>query len=170
MPLRKVDDPPKIPKTRKKKAESVLKAIPAPKPDKVEYICKLYFKYDKTEKKQYLIIRVETAAYFTSFKYEITYDLIEKENDIYIIITGLKARMDLVPEVGPASCELRKDIVEGNIKINLAKQDGAINGAEYKLDFNNRKIELIKEFMPPKKNNRVFSKFEVDNDNFSFAD
>ncbi|MGK9475194.1 hypothetical protein [Melioribacter sp. OK-6-Me] len=170
MPLRKVNDPPKIPKTRKKKPESVLKAIPAPKPDKLEYLCKLFFRYDKTVKKQYLVIRIETIAYFTNFTYEITYDLIEKENNIYIIITGLKARMDLVPEVGPASCELLREFLEGNININLTKQDGAINSAEYQVDFNNRAINLIKEFMPPKKNNRIFCKFEVDNNNFSFAD
>ena len=74
MPLKKPTLVPKIPKTRKKKAKAALEAIPQKKPDKPEYICKSFFKYDETIKKQLYAITVETVNQFTSFAYEISVD------------------------------------------------------------------------------------------------
>ena len=58
MPLKKPKDVPKIPKTRKKKTEAVYSAIPEKRPDKLEYICKALFRYDRLKKKQLLNLQI----------------------------------------------------------------------------------------------------------------
>ena len=65
---------PKIPKTRKKKAHTALSAIPT-KPDKIEYLCKAFYKYDDVARKQYSVFAVETLVEFTSFAYEVSVDI-----------------------------------------------------------------------------------------------
>jgi hypothetical protein len=105
MPLRKPEGIPKIPKTRKKKPENALTAIPAKKPDKIEYLCKAFYKYDIPSKKQYCTFAIETAVEFTSFAYEISVDVIKERNVINLIIMGLTARTNIVPEIQPARNE-----------------------------------------------------------------
>lgn len=170
MPLKNPDEIPKIPKTRKKKAEAAIKAIPQKKPDKLEYIVKTYFDYDSTAKRQYFTISVETVVEFTSFAYEITYDVIRDKKSIFIVLMGLKAKSNVVANVKPARSEIRFDDLLGEVTVNVVKQDGSINSAVYSFNTVSRTIKLLREFKPEKKNNRLFAKFEVDQDRFTFEE
>lgn len=168
MPLRKPKSIPKIPKTRKKKAHTALSAIPLKKPDKLEYICKAYYMYDEKIKKQFCVFAIETLVEFTSFAYEISVEVIREKNIFYFIVTGLKAKMDAVPTVQPARKELLFEDLVGSYVVNVVKQDGAINTADYKFNIYKKEITLAKEYKPKKKNNRHFCSFEVAEDKFSF--
>lgn len=170
MPLRKPTDIPKIPKTRKKKAHTALEAIPTKKPDKLEYICKVFFKYDHKIRKQFYAFVIETVVEFTSFTYEIAVEVLREKNVLNFIVLGLKAKMDAVPKVQPARKELLFEDLIGNYTINIVKQDGTINSADLKFNIFKKQIDLIKEYKPKKKNNRVFCKFEIAYDEFSFPD
>lgn len=170
MPLRKINEIPKIPKTRKKKPEAIISSIPLKKPDKLEYICKVYFKYDPKLKKQFLAFLIETVIEFTNFTYEISVDLVQDKNKIYFVITGLFVRMDTVPQIQPAQKEILFDTLTGDYVINVVKQDGAINSAEFHFNIFKKEIILKKEYIPKKKNNRFFCKFEIDKDNFTFPE
>lgn len=168
MSLRRPKEIPKIPKTRKKKAHAALTAIPLKKPDKLEYICKAYYKYDEKLQKQFCVFAVETIVEFTSFAYEISVDLIREKNIFYFIITGLKAKMDAVPNIQPARQELLFEDLIGDYTINVLKQDGAINSGDFHFNIFKKEILLKKEYKPKKKNNRLFCKFEVANGEFTF--
>lgn len=169
MSLRKPKEIPKIPKTRKKKAHAALTAVPLKKPDKLEYICKAYYKYDEKSQKQFCVFAIETVVEFTSFAYEISVDIIREKNIFYFIITGLKAKMDAVPNIQPARQELLFEDLIGDYTINILKQDGAINSADYHFNIFKKEILLGKEYKPKKKNNRLFCKFDVANDEFTFS-
>lgn len=170
MPLRKPKDIPKIPKTRKKNAQSALEAIPSKKPDKQEFTCKIYFKYDPKIKKQFIAFLIETVVEFTAFAYEVSVDIIREKNVINLIIMGLKAKMDTVPQIMPAQSENLFEDLFGNYTINIVKQDGAINSAEIKVNLINKSINIIKKYLPKKKNNRQFCEFVVDEDKFTFPE
>lgn len=169
MSLRRPKEIPKIPKTRKKKAHAALTAVPLKKPDKLEYICKAYYKYDEKQLKQFCVFAIETIVEFTSFAYEISVDIIREKNIFYFIITGLKAKMDAVPNIQPARQELLFENLIGDYTINVLKQDGAINSADYHFNIFKKEILLEKEYKPKKKNNRLFCKFDVANDEFTFS-
>lgn len=170
MPLKKPKDLPKIPKTRKKKAHSALSAVPQKKPDKLEYICKSYYKYDKQLKKQFYAFAIETIAEFTSFSYEVSVEVIQEKNVFYFIVMGLKAKMDSVPQVQPARNELLFEDLIGDFIINVVKQDGAVNTAEYHFNIFKKEMILNKQYKPRKKNNRLFCQFEVAEEMFSFTE
>ena len=131
MPLRNPTDIPKIPKTRKKKPHAALEAIPAKKPDKLEYYCKAFYKYDGKKNQQYLVFAIETAVEFTAFAYEISVEVIKEKNVINLVVMGLKAKMDSVPQVMPARNEILFDVLFGDHIVNVVKQDGAINTGEF---------------------------------------
>jgi len=168
--LRKPKEIPKIPKTRKKKAFLALNAIPIKKPDKLEYICKAFYKYDETVKRQYCVFAIETLVEFTSFAYEVSVDVIKEKNIISFILMGLKAKTNVVPLVQPARTELYFQDLVGDYTVNVVKQDGAINTGEYHFNIFKEEILLTKQFKPKKKNNRLFCKFEVDKARFSFRE
>ncbi len=170
MPLRKPKDIPKIPKTRKKKAHAALDAIPSKKPDKQEFVCKIYFKYDAKIKKQFVSFLIETVVEFTAFAYEVSVDVIKEKNVINLIIMGLKAKMDSVPQIMPAQCENFFEDLFGDYTINVVKQDGAVNSVEIKINSINKSIEIIKKYLPKKKNNRNFCEFVIDEDKFTFPE
>lgn len=170
MPLRKPKDIPKIPKTRKKNSHAALDAIPSKKPDKDEFICKIYFKYDKKLKKQFVAFLIETVVEFTAFAYELSVDIIKEKNVINLIIMGLKAKMDSVPQIMPAQNENLFEDLFGNYTINVVKQDGAINSADININLINKSIEILKTYMPKKKNNRQFCEFIIDKENFTFVE
>lgn len=170
MPLKKPKDLPKIPKSRQKKAENALKAIPEPKPDKLEYICKAFYGYDNIEKKQYCVFAIETVAEFTSFVYEVSVDVIKEKREIIIVILGLKALTNLAPQVKPARTEIPFEDLIGEYEVKVVKQDGAINAADYSFNIFKKEIKLLKEYKPKKKNNRLFCKFEVAEAEFSFGE
>lgn len=169
MPLKKPVDLPKIPKTRKKKANKAIESIPEPKPDKLEYICKAYFSYDKLHKKQQYVLSLETVAEFTSFAYEVSVDVIREKHQIYIVLMGLTAKTNIVPEIKPAVTEVKFDDLIGEYTINVVKQDGAINSCKMKFNLFLKEIKLLKTFKPKKRNNRHFCDFMVDEEKFTFA-
>jgi hypothetical protein len=168
--LRKPKNIPKIPKTRKKKAHAALSAIPLKKPDKLEYICKAFYKYDTVEKKQFYVFTVETVVEFTSFAYEISIDVIKEKNIINLILVGLKAKTNVVPLVQPARTDILFQDLIGDYTVNVVKQDGAINTGEYHFNIFKKEILLAKQYKPKKKNNRLFCTFEVAEDEFSFPE
>ena len=170
MPLRSLTDIPKIPKTRKKKAYAALEAVPVKKPDKLEYICKALFRYDEKTKRQHYVFVIETVVEFTSFAYEVTVEVIKEKSVLNFILMGLKAKTNVVPQVLPAKAELYFEDLIGDYTVNVVKQDGAINTGEYHFNIFKREILLVKQYKTKKKNNRLFCKFEVAEDEFTFPD
>jgi len=170
LPLHHPTDIPKIPKTRKKKPHAALEAIPNKKPDKLEYYCKAFFKYDNKKHKQYLALAVETSVEFTAFAYEISVEVIQEKNVINLIVMGLKAVMDSVPQVMPARNEILFDLLFGDYTINVVKQDGAINTGEFHFNSYKKEILLNQQYKPKKKNNRLFCEFQVAQEEFTFPE
>lgn len=170
MPLKKPKDLPKIPKSRQKKAENALAAIPEPKEDKIEYKCKAYFDYDNVTKQKYVVFGVETVAEFTSFAYEVSLEVIKEKREILIVLLGLKALTNMAPQVQPARTDIPFEDLVGEYTVKVVKQDGAINAADYNFNIFKKEIKLLKEYKPKKKNNRLFCKFEIAEDEFQFAD
>lgn len=168
MPLRKPIDIPKIPKTRKKKPHAALEAVPTKKPDKLEYFCKAFFKYDEKKKKQYYAFAIETVVEFTAFAYEVSVDVIKEKNVINLVVMGLKAKMNAVPRIQPARNESLFEDLFGDYTVNVVKQDGAINSADFHINIYNKEFSLLKQYKPKKKNNRLFCEFIVAEDEFSF--
>lgn len=170
MPLKRPKELPRIPRTRKKKPHAALTAIPAKKADKLEYVCKAFYKYDSQLKKQFCAFAVETIVEFTSFAYEISVEVIREKNVIDFVLTGLKAKTNVVPLIQPARTELLLEDLIGDYTVNVVKQDGAINTAEYHFNIFKKEIVLLKQYKPKKKNNRLFCKFEVAEEEFSFPE
>jgi len=168
--LRKLKDLPKIPKTRKKKAYTALTAIPLKKPDKLEYVCKAFYKYDESVKKQYCVFAIETIVEFTSFSYEVSVEVIQEKNEFNIILMGLRAKTNVVPMVQPARTEILLEDLVGDYIVSVVKQDGAINTGEYHFNIFKKEILLTKQYKPKKKNNRHFCSFAVVEEEFSFPE
>lgn len=168
MPLRSLNGIPKIPKTRQKKAKNALEAIPAKKPDKIEYVCKASFRYDNTTQKQLYLFAIETVAEFTSFSYEVSVEPVKEKNTITFFLMGLKALANMAPKIQPARTEIIFEDLIGEYTVNMVKQDGAINTAKYNFNIFMKEIKLLESFKPSKKNNRWFSRFEVAEEEFSF--
>ncbi len=170
MSLKKPKSIPKIPKTRKKKAHTALAAIPTKKPDKIEYLCKAFYKYDDIAGKQYCVFAVETIVEFTSFSYEVSIDVIKEKNIFNFVLMGLKAKTNVVPLVQPARTELCFQDLVGDYVVNVVKQDGAVNTGEFHFNIYKKEILLTKQYKPKKKNNRLFCQFEVAEEEFTFSE
>lgn len=170
MSLRKPKVLPKIPKTRKKKPHAALAAIPTKKPDKLEYYCKAFFKYDEKQKKQYYAFAIETVVEFTAFAYEVSVDVIKEKNVINLVVMGLRAKLNSVPRVQPARNESLFEDLFGDFTVNVVKQDGAINSADFYFNIYKKELLLLKQYKPKKKNNRLFCEFKVAEDEFSFPE
>ncbi len=170
MSLKKPTSIPKIPKTRKKKAHTALAAIPTKKPDKIEYLCKAFYKYDDIAGKQYCVFAVETIVEFTSFSYEVSIDVIKEKNIFNFVLMGLKAKTNVVPLVQPARTELCFQDLVGDYVVNVVKQDGAVNTGEFHFNIYKKEILLTKQYKPKKKNNRLFCQFEVAEEEFTFSE
>lgn len=168
MSLRSLKGIPKIPKTRQKKAVNALEAIPAKKPDKIEYVCKVFYNYDPTSKKQLYTFAIETVAEFTSFLYEVSVEAVKEKNTITFFLMGLRALTNMAPKIQPARSEVSFEDLIGEYTINLVKQDGAINQAKYSFNIFLKEIKLLESVKPPKKNNRWFARFEVSEEEFTF--
>ena len=170
MPLKNPKDLPKIPKTRKKKAFNAIEAIPDPKPDKHEYNCKAFYHFDESSQNQLCVFRIETVAEFTSFVYEVAVDIVQEKREFYLVLMGLKAKANAIPGVEPAITDITFRDLVGEYQINIVKQDGAINSAVYKFNPFKKEILLVKEYKPKKKNNRLFCKFNIAEELFTFQE
>ena len=168
MSLRKPKVTPKIPKARKKKAHTAIAAIPLKKPDRLEYLCKAFYRYDESVKKQFCVFAIETVVEFTSFSYEVSVDFVKERNVFNFILMGLKAKTNVVPLIQPARTESLFEDLVGDYVVNVVKQDGAINTGEFHFNIYKKEILLTKQYKTKKKNNRLFCKFEVSEKDFSF--
>lgn len=169
MPLKKPSEVPKLPKTRKKSAETAKKAIPAKKSDKIEYICFPFFRFDEVLGKEFTAVRIQTISEFTSFAYELSLNSSLEKNVIDIVILGLQTKMNFLPKVEPARADVLFDNLTGDYTINVIKQDGSINSALFHFNIYKKEILLVNKFMPEKKNNRLFCDFAIDESLFSFS-
>ncbi len=170
MPLKHPTEIPKIPKTRNKKAEVAIAAIPTKKPDKIEYVCKAFFYYDTVNKKQFVSFTIETVMELKVFSYEVTVEVLKKKDGIYLVIMGLAAKTNYAPQVQPARKDNYFENLVGDVTVNVVKQDGSINSAIYNINFLEKKIMLVKEFLPEKENNRKFCNFIVAEEENSFKE
>ncbi len=161
MPLKNPDKLPALPKMRAKKAESVMAAIPDPKPDKLEYICKVFYKKEKLNSTYLPVLSLETVSEFSNFIYEIATDILLLKKELNLIILGLKTSTNSAPRVQPAIKEIKLENLVGEYIFNIYKRDGAVNSAVLRFNPFNQDIKLLKEYLPIKQNNRHFCKFEI---------
>ena len=57
----------------------------------------------------------------------------------------------------------------GKYTINIIKQDGSINSAIVDFNIFKKSIKLINVFLPEKRNNREFIKFEIATKKFKYS-
>ncbi|MCK9425524.1 MAG: hypothetical protein M0Q21_05775 [Ignavibacteriaceae bacterium] len=175
MPLRKFaclpvghDEIPKVSKPRKKTIARIKQSNPQKKDSLVEYIVNVFFKYDPAMKKQFSVISLSTVKLFTSLSYEISVDVQKGKNAIDISILGLNTRQSYYVSPNPATTELLFENLFGKYTVNVFKQDGSINSAMFDFNIYKKEIKLSEISLPKKKNNRVFTQFEVTTESFSF--
>jgi hypothetical protein len=161
MPLRKPKDLPQLPNTRKKSIEEFKNTIPAPKPDKIEYIIYFYFDYDHIQKKHYLAIKLESSISFSAFNYEISTDIFRKSNLIEVGILGLTTKINNAPLETKATTVIKLPDEVGEISVNIIKYDGCENSCNIKFNLYEKNIQILNTQVVEKQNNRLFCKFEV---------
>lgn len=169
MALKKPKEVPKIPKAREKTIDKLKKAIPKKKKEEIEFICKIYFYYDSVSKKQKYRFQLETLKIFSALNYKISTQSRKEKNEIDISILGLSAQNDYLVQAQPATAEIDFEDLFGEFTLNIIKQDGSINSAILNFNIFKKEIELVKEFLPQKKNNGEFCTFEIDKSMFSFS-
>lgn len=160
---------PQIPKSRTKKISVIKESVPEKKESEVEYICEVYFTTDISKEKQLYCISLNTVRQFSNLNYEISVKTKKQKNLIDIIILGLKTKADYLNRSGSAVCEVVFENLYGKHTVNVIKQDGSINSAIFDFNIFKKKIELVEIFLPKKKNNREFVKFEVATDKFNYS-
>ncbi|MFA4923357.1 MAG: hypothetical protein WC557_04110 [Ignavibacteriaceae bacterium] len=175
MPLRKraclparQEEMPTVSKPRKKTVTRIKQATPQKKDSLVEYVVNVFFKYDPALKKQFSVVTLSTVKLFTSLSYEISVDVQKGKNSIDISILGLNTRQSYYVSPNPATTELLFENLFGKYTVNVIKQDGSINSAIFDFNIYKKTIKLSEINLPKKKNNRVFTRFEVATGSFSF--
>jgi len=168
MPLKKPKSVPKIAKARKKTIDKLKEAVPVKKEAEIEYNCKIAFKFNPLKKVQQYAFTVETEKLFSSMNYGITTESKKDKKVIDISILGLSPKQTYFTEVGPAKSEVFFEDIYGEYTVNIIKKDGSINSAAVDFNVFKKDIKLLKEFLPPQKNNRKFCAFSVDQENFTF--
>jgi len=169
MSLKKPKDVPKIPKAREKNIDKLKKSTPAKKKTEVEFSCKIYFHKDGTNGKQKYRFCVDTIKIFSFLNYKITAQARKEKKTIDISLLGLTAVNDYLAKVQPANVEIDFEDLFGEYIVNVFKQDGSINSALVNFNIFKKEIELVKEFLPEKKNNSKFCTFEIDKGNFTYS-
>lgn len=159
MPLRKQDELPKLPKTRKKTIDKVKSATPTFKKDEVEYHLSVFYKYDAILKKQFYVLSIKTIKEFSNLAYEISVDVRKEKDVIDISLLGLNTKQSYFVQPSPAITDLYFEDLFGKFTVNLIKQDGSINSGIYEFNVYKKEVTLLEEFMPIKKNNRKFCTF-----------
>jgi len=168
MPLHKLEEMPKVSKPRKKTIARIKQSNPQKKDSLVEYVVNVSFKYDPALKKQFSVISLSTVKLFTSLSYEISADVQKGKNSIDISILGLNTRQSYYVSPNPATTELLFEDLFGKYTLNVIKQDGSINSAMFDFNIYKKEIKLSEISLPKKKNNRIFTRFEVTTESFSF--
>ncbi len=168
MSLRKLKHVPKIPKSRKKSIDALKQATPIKKKSDIEYIAKVFFHYDESLKKQFYILRLNTVQEFSFLNYEIAVEVQKNKNVVDVSLMGLKAKQSYLVIPQPASTDFFFEELYGEYTFNIIKQDGSINSAKYHFNLFKKELFLVNEFLPAKKNNRKFCKFEIATELFTF--
>lgn len=168
MPLKKPKSVPKIAKARKKTIEKMKEAVPIKKESEIEYNCLISFKYNPQKKIQQYTFALETAKLFSNMNYSITTEYKKDKKVIDISILGLTPKQTYFTEPGPAFSEILLEDLYGEYTVNVIKKDGSINSAVVDFNVFKKEIKLIKEFLPPKKNNRKFCAFIINIDKSTF--
>ncbi|HKI76968.1 MAG TPA: hypothetical protein VKA26_00345 [Ignavibacteriaceae bacterium] len=169
MPLKNPKKVPGIPKSRVKSIIQIKESTPRAKESEIEYTCLVYFYNNKQKQEQQYCVRLETMKNFSMLNYEISVKFKKDKNSIDISILGLNTKTTYLNEPGPASCELLFSSLYGEHTINVIKQDGSLNSALFNFNVFKKEIELVKEFLPDKKNNRKFCNFDVARDRFTYS-
>lgn len=169
MALKKPKDIPQIPKAREKTIDKLKKTSPAKKKTEIEFNCKIYFHKDGINGKQKYRFCVETMKIFSFLNYKITAQSRKEKKTIDISLLGLTAMNDYLAKVQPATIEIDFEDLFGEYTINVIKQDGSINSALVNFNIYKKEIELVKEFLPEKKNNSKFCTFEIDKELFTYS-
>ena len=168
MPLKKPKSVPKIAKARKKTIDKMKETVPVKKEEEKEYNCKIAFRFNPQKKVQQYAFTLETEKLFSTMNYGITTESKKNKKVIDISILGLSPRQTYFTEVGPAKCEVFFEDLYGEYTVNIVKKDGSINSAVVDFNVFSKDIKLLEEFLPPKKNNRKFCTFLIDQENFTF--
>lgn len=169
MALKKPKDVPKLPKAREKSIDKLKKSTPAKKKTEVEFNCKIYFHVDGTNGKQKYRFEVETLKIFSFLNYKITAQARKEKKVIDISLLGLTALNDYMARVQSANIEIDFEELFGEYTVNIIKQDGSINSALLNFNIFKKEIELVKQFLPEKKNNSKFCTFEIDKNKFTYS-
>jgi len=169
MSLKKPKDIPDIPKSREKGIEKLKKSTPLKKKSEIEFNCKIYFYKGGTNGKQKYRFEIETLKIFSFLNYKLTAQSKKEKKIIDISLLGLTALNDYLAKVQPAKVEIDFEELFGEYTVNIIKQDGSINSAIVNYNIFKKEIELVKEFLPDKKNNGKFCTFEVDRESFSYS-
>lgn len=168
MPLKKPISFPKIAKARQQTIDKFKKAVPMKKESELEYNCKISFKFNPSKKIQQYKFTLETEKLFSNLSYGITTESKKEKKVIDISILGLSPKQTYFTEAAPATSEIFFEDLYGEYTVNVIKKDGSINAAKIHFNVFKKEIRLIEEFLPPKKNNRKFCAFSVDQENFTF--
>lgn len=169
MPLKKPKKIPKIPKARKTEIDKLKETIPQPKENhEIEYNCSFYFKFNSKEKKQQYAVLIQTEKIFSTLNYEITSDHQKNKREIDISLLGLKPKQAYTSDADTAKNEILFDDLYGEYTVNILKKDGSMNSVIVDFNIYKKLINIKKEFLPDKKNNRKFCNFEVAEDRFTF--
>lgn len=169
MALKKPKQVPQIPKAREKNIDKLKKSIPSKKKTEIEFNCKIYFYKDGVNGKQKYRFCIETIKMFSFLNYKITAQARKEKKTIDISLLGLTALDDYLAKVQPATIEIDFEDLFGEYTVNIIKQDGSINSALVNFNIFKKEIELVKEFLPEKKNNSKFCTFEIDKESFTYS-
>lgn len=169
MALKKPKEVPKIPKAREKSIDKLKKTTPSHKKKEIEFNCKIFFFKEPGKGKQKYRFEIETIKMFSFLNYKITAQARKEKKTIDISLLGLTALNDYLAKVQPATVDIDFDDLFGEYTVNIIKQDGSINSAVVNFNIFKKEIELVKEFLPEKKNNSKFCTFEIDKANFTFS-
>jgi len=168
MPLKKPNEIPKIPKTRRKSISALKKAIPLKKKTEIEFEVRFFFKYDGALRKQFYVIFINTIKEFSYLNYEVAVEVARNKDVIDISLQGLNMKHSYLVEPRSAYKELLFEDLYGEYTINLIKQDGSINTAILNFNIFRKEMVLVAEKIPSKKNNSRFCTFIIEKEYFTF--
>jgi hypothetical protein len=170
MPLRKKGGASPKSKPRKRSVEKAKKEFPAEQnEDRIEYYVDAFFSYDKNERVGKCAFRVRTERRFSSLEYGVSVEVEREKNVVDLGLFGLTTKQSYAVKPAPAESIVEIEETIGAVTVNAIKPDGAINSAEYEFNPYTKKVRLVKEFLPEKKNNRLFCRFGVADELNAFA-
>jgi hypothetical protein len=131
------------------------------KQDSIEYLCSVFFRYNKLTKQQQYCVRLETIKLFSALSYRLTVKAHKKKSEIDLNIMGLTPDQTYLQLVKPAASESYFDELYGDYKINIIKPDNSINSAVFNFNIFKKEIVLVNSLFTPGKNVRQFCTFET---------